>query len=172
MAHVHDTCILDLNADAVEFCARLGLQHLFAAGTYELDEATQTRAGRLYVYAVAGNLNALQQIFTRDSAGIFDMKWRSDSSTLALALADGTVQLLDLAVDGELQVAVAHSYSSTAVESSMALSLSFAPDGAEELSASYSCGSVEVFQVWLVSAWLIVQRHVQSPHDDDILAAG
>ena len=42
----------DVNGDSTECCPVLALQHLLAVGTYELDEATKYRRGRLYLYAL------------------------------------------------------------------------------------------------------------------------
>ena len=47
-----DKRVLDLPADCAEFCPDSNGNHLLAAGTYELNEQTQQRTGRLYLYAV------------------------------------------------------------------------------------------------------------------------
>ena len=47
-----DERVLDLPADCAEFCPDNSGNHLLAAGTYELNEETQRRTGRLYLYAV------------------------------------------------------------------------------------------------------------------------
>ena len=47
-----DARVLGLHADCVEFCPNSSGNNLLAAGTYELNEQTQHRAGRLYLYGV------------------------------------------------------------------------------------------------------------------------
>ena len=47
-----DGRVLDLPADCVEFCPDSSGINLLAAGTYKLNEQTQHRTGRLYLYAV------------------------------------------------------------------------------------------------------------------------
>lgn len=87
---------LDLNADCAEFCPAPHNQHILAAGTYQLDEATNTRHGRMYLYDVSEV--SVQPLDWPAPAmpGIFDLKWMNTSdhaSSLALALADGTVHI-------------------------------------------------------------------------------
>jgi diphthamide biosynthesis protein 7 len=134
-ATLHASEVLDLNADVAEFCAEScsGGGHdggggggsgraLLAVGTYELQEATQTRAGQLYMYDVSvsspptppdANSGAPAPLVARMARaapprpcpGIFDLKWRLAAGggdrrgegrewQLGLALADGTLQLL------------------------------------------------------------------------------
>lgn len=75
MAH----CILEGNADAVEFCPHEGYQHVLAASTYTLQEGDQPiRAGSISLFNVnavsAENCNL--ELFHRvDTAGVFDIKW-------------------------------------------------------------------------------------------------
>lgn len=91
-----------LNADFAAFCPVAGLHHLLAVGTYQLDEASQTRLGCLHLYDTTNNSSKhdLSEISTQDQPGIFGMDWvqRSDSEEpgLVLALADGTLQLMQL----------------------------------------------------------------------------
>lgn len=47
-----DERVLGLHADCAEFCPNSSGNNLLAAGTYELNEQTQHRAGRLYLYGV------------------------------------------------------------------------------------------------------------------------
>lgn len=49
---LHHSLKLDYNADSVECCPQSGLQSMVAVGTYQLDEATRTRHGRIYLYHV------------------------------------------------------------------------------------------------------------------------
>jgi hypothetical protein len=50
MLLVHET--LGLNTDSTECCPIPGLRHLLAVGAYELDEATKTRRGRIWLKAL------------------------------------------------------------------------------------------------------------------------
>lgn len=93
--------ILAFNADVTEFCPTAGCDDVLAVGTYQLDEATQTREGRLYIFRVSGhaledNL-ALEELVAIDLAGILDMGWVGSEvrggGLLALGLANGFVSL-------------------------------------------------------------------------------
>jgi hypothetical protein len=52
LAHLHEQLEVELNADCAEFCPVPGSQSLLAVGTYQLDEHTRQRNGRLYLYRV------------------------------------------------------------------------------------------------------------------------
>lgn len=47
MAVLHQERTLELNADSTEWCPTQGSRDLLAVGTYQLDEATSSRNGRL-----------------------------------------------------------------------------------------------------------------------------
>lgn len=99
--------ILDLNTDVAEFCpGPPSHQQLLAIGTYQLDEASQQRHGRLHLYSLSGDSSDcgsqthLTLAATLDCpAGIFDLQWTQlpsihDTPCIGLALADGSMQLL------------------------------------------------------------------------------
>lgn len=107
IAMTHQELTLDLNADVAEWCPLPGPQsRLLAAGTYQLNEATQQREGRVYIYNLKGDIKrnsalSLDLATTFDLPGIFDFRWVpfANESVLATALADGSLRLL--AVDTE-----------------------------------------------------------------------
>jgi diphthamide biosynthesis protein 7 len=102
----HATTTLPLHADCAAFCPHHPWAALLAAGGYQLDEATRTRAGLVQLYDTHGHsLRPAGPAWT--GAGVLDVGWRPTTSSsrptqapphLALALADGTVSLLG--VDG------------------------------------------------------------------------
>lgn len=106
---------LPLNTDVAEWCPQPAAARLLAVGTYQLDEASQTRQGGLHFFALhsegaAGGAAAaapgaapthgqrLAQVACFDLPGVFDLRWhpRSAMPTLAAALADGSVRVLAL----------------------------------------------------------------------------
>lgn len=107
----HQELILDVNADGAEFCTAPGFFQLLAVGTYQLDEATRERHGRLHVYSLAttssssssaSTIPSLELAATLDLPGIFDLQWSQlpsihDMPCIGLALADGSIQLLGVA---------------------------------------------------------------------------
>jgi hypothetical protein len=107
MAQCHQELLLDLNADCAEFCPTQGHHEWLAVGTYQLDEATSIRHGRLYLYSLQQQQQQqekvwqpqLQQLATLDVPGIFDLQWTyvpavSTAPCMGLALADGTLRLV------------------------------------------------------------------------------
>jgi len=112
-AITHQEITLELNADVAEWCPLPSSTHcrLLAAGTYQLNETTQTREGRLYLYKLNGEIKkesklSLRCSITYDLPGIFDLKWlpeillsSSDQAGqppgIAAALADGSLRLLN-----------------------------------------------------------------------------
>lgn len=89
--------VLDLNADCCEFCPVENLQGTLAVGTYQLEESTQSRAGRLYAYSNedAGLLDKGSMALP----GIFDMKWLpmktgENKASLGIAAADGSLRIV------------------------------------------------------------------------------
>lgn len=99
--------ILGLNTDVAEFCTVPHNYNWLAVGTYQLDEATRERHGRLHLYSLASSSQthgqlALQLAATLDMPGIFDLQWTQlpnvhDKPFIGLALADGSLQLLAVA---------------------------------------------------------------------------
>ena len=106
VATTHQELTLDLNADVAEWCPLPGPHsRLLAAGTYELDEITQQREGRIYLYKLQGDINntnnkklSLHLATTFDLPGIFDLRWlpMTNEPILAVALADGSLRLLQV----------------------------------------------------------------------------
>jgi hypothetical protein len=107
LQQLHDSRVLDLNADSAECCPVPGLRHWLAVGTYQLQESTQQRLGRLYLFALAAdhrwklaNYSSTQQL---QVPGIFDLKWWPHSwpgagspavaAVLGGALADSSLRL-------------------------------------------------------------------------------
>lgn len=111
-ATTHEELTLELNADVAEWCPLPSRIHrrLLAAGTYQLNETTQKREGRLYIYNLNGEIKKESKLFlncatTYDLPGIFDLKWLPDNFSgcsiqseqqpvIAAALADGSLRLL------------------------------------------------------------------------------
>lgn len=115
-----DRHTLSLNTDVAEWCPLPAAARLLAVGTYQLDEASQTRQGGLHLFTLhsqqadgaAGDAAAaaaaraaapacsqrLVQAACLDLPGVFDLRWhpRSAMPTLAAALADGSVRVLAL----------------------------------------------------------------------------
>ena len=120
-AHCHDRYTLPLPADVAEWCPHPAALSALAVGTYQLDEVSQQRVGRLHMYRLdrseaaaagagegAGRASPppppplrLAQLFTLDLPGIFDLRWHPASAMpqLAAALADGSVRLLDFGAE-------------------------------------------------------------------------
>lgn len=139
----HQEIILDLNADVAEWSfssvstnrttanakerKEISPRHLLAAGTYQLNESTSQREGKLYIYELRGSIGnggqeakqdmpgdrvRLEQRCMQEVPGVFDVEWL-DSSTLdkncvgsqhravvdhfVAALADGTLRVYQLA---------------------------------------------------------------------------
>lgn len=91
-----------------EWCPDAAAASLLAVGTYQLDEVSQMRLGKLLMYRLAapdGDSSEpppppqLAPLSSLDLPGIFDLRWhpRSAMPQLAAALADGSVRLLAFA---------------------------------------------------------------------------
>jgi hypothetical protein len=92
--------LLELNTDCLEFCQLQDSTWRLAVGTYQLDEATGIRHGRLHMFSVQQG-PTLHLDSTLDVPGIFDLHWwnpdtSSQQPKVSLALADGTLQLVEL----------------------------------------------------------------------------
>jgi hypothetical protein len=108
MSKCHQELLLELNADCAEFCTVPEHHQWLAVGTYQLNETSSTRLGRLYLYSLQPWQQQqqqqqchpqLQQLATLDVPGIFDLQWAHTPSVAAapcmgLALADGTLRLV------------------------------------------------------------------------------
>lgn len=96
---VHASLTLELNADSTEFCPLPGHLDLLAVGTYQLDEGSQRRDGRLHLYNVSDAASP-RLLHTADVPGIFDLKWAGAQSRLiGAALADGSLRAYTLQVN-------------------------------------------------------------------------
>lgn len=82
------------NADTVEWCPVSPYHNFLVCGTYQLNEETKNRFGRLYLLKLStDSLNVVQEL---DMAAIPDCKWcptRIDSKIL-LAVATTTGQVI------------------------------------------------------------------------------
>ncbi|XP_022135560.1 diphthine methyltransferase [Momordica charantia] len=91
-------CILDGNADAVEFCPHSSFSHVLAASTYTLQEGDQpSRSGSISIFNVNVEIGCLELLHRVETAGIFDIKWspvgQTGSPLLAQADADGCLRI-------------------------------------------------------------------------------
>lgn len=112
--------ILDLNTDVAEFCTAPQYYNWLAVGTYQLDEATRERHGRLHLCSLASSSQtqgqpALQLAATLDVPGIFDLQWTQlshlhDQPCIGLALADGSLRLLAVAAAAADAANVSHAH--------------------------------------------------------------
>lgn len=88
------------NADTVEWCPVPCYLNFLVCGTYQLNEETKDRFGRLYLLRVADNLHVVQQL---EMAAIPDCKWCPvcvDSKILlAVATTAGQVIVYELKTD-------------------------------------------------------------------------
>ncbi len=109
---LHASVQTPLNADFAAFCPVNGLHHLLAVGTYQLDEGSQTRLGRLHVFNTDRQhmcaTHSLTELHATDQPGIFGMDWLLDQPdnskpSLALALADGCLQIVSMKEDASLE---------------------------------------------------------------------
>ncbi|KAL2227975.1 diphthine methyltransferase homolog isoform X1 [Sesamum indicum] len=97
------SCILDGNADAVEFCPHESFYNVLAASTYVLQEGDQpSRSGCITLFDVDAEAGRLELIQKVETAGIFDIKWsprllqNPGRPLLAQADADGYVRIHSL----------------------------------------------------------------------------
>ncbi|WOL02965.1 diphthine methyltransferase [Canna indica] len=100
-----DSCYLDGNADAVEFCPCQPFHHILAAGTYTLQEGTQPhRLGSISLFST-DPVVGLQLLCHVPTVGVFDIKWSTIGDSmhplLAQAGADGGVTLYKLELKAE-----------------------------------------------------------------------
>ena len=109
---LHASVQTPLNADFSAFCPVAGLQHLLAVGTYQLNESSQSRAGRLHIYDTSrigsSDMHGLTELEAHEQPGIFGMEWLQCSNqgsrpSLALALADGHLQIMSLVESTSLE---------------------------------------------------------------------
>lgn len=87
---------LESSGSTLQFCPAPDLEHCLAVGSYQLDEATQTRSGAIYLWslqALSQEPRTLPLLSTRSVAGVFDLKWSElpDHPLLAAGLSNGSV---------------------------------------------------------------------------------
>ena len=166
-----DALTLPMNTDVVEWCpaAAPPAARCLAVGTYQLDEATGQRAGRLHLFVLDAPTDKLRLLAAVDLPGVFDIRWRPAAAAgvspaaaapplLAAALADGSVRLYAVtltaegAAAGQLEAGSLEEVYSTGAppEAALAVSLDYARCRGDEgaaLAVSYSDGSLQHFQV-------------------------
>ena len=169
----HQEITLELNADVAEWCPLLsnGHRRLIAAGTYQLNEATQERQGRLYIYKLHGEINKTSKLSlhcatTHDVPGIFDLKWLPENfssfsqhhPSMVAALADGSLRVLNF-VDSEQS-------SAEIVEKAQIES----PEGGMALSVDCRCSNDNERSIDGVAARLANNENLISSYSDGTLA--
>jgi diphthine methyl ester acylhydrolase len=160
-ARLHQEIMLDLHADVVAWCPSPGSEDVLAVGTYQLNEETRLRDGRLYLYELAEDgpgsdsttcAVSLRQLATVDVPGIFDLCWKpwSAQPLLAAALSDGSLRLFAVSRSSEGDTSCVELAASPAREDSLATCVDYSRAGNSPgslVAASFSCGSLQVFQV-------------------------
>lgn len=149
----HDARTMELNTDVVEWCPAPQHRRCLAVGTYQLDESSGQRQGRLHLYTLSPAWK-LQPAAALDLPGIFDLRWHPTHPTplLAAALADGSVRLLSLTEDeaGGGSSCWAAAAATDPQPDALAVSLDYARCRgleASTLAVSYSDGSLQQLQV-------------------------
>eukprot|EP00884_Botryococcus_braunii_P004153 jgi/Botrbrau1/13739/Bobra.0356s0015.1 len=147
--------ILDYNADVAEFCPHTSVENVLAVGTYELDQTSRTRHGKLYVFRLVGDIRDGQLGLEDPSAiqlpGIFDMSWVSskvsDGAQVAVALADSTVAIFNVC-DLEGRIGMQDICRMDFGEGEMVLAVDTCTTAAaSSLCASGSMGNVAIFNL-------------------------
>ncbi|KAH7856591.1 hypothetical protein Vadar_003253 [Vaccinium darrowii] len=156
-------CLLDGNADAVEFCPHDSFRRVLAASTYTLQEGDHpSRSGSISLFNVDAESRRLQLFHRVETAGIFDIKWSPGGAggapLLAQADADGYLRvhhldccsdvledrdLLDTLPDGGNCL---KEVSGEQVSSSMCLCLDWNPS-ATSISVGLSDGSLSIISL-------------------------
>lgn len=152
---------LEGNADAVEFCPHYPSHHILAAATYTLQEGIQpNRSGSISLFSVSID-TGLQLLHRVETAGIFDIKWNQDGTSvhplLAQADADGHLRLHGLECTSGVTEGVLKEVGGEKVSSAMCLCLDWHPL-ATSLSVGLSDGSVSIVtlresQIQTSQAW-------------------
>lgn len=115
MQSVHAVVDTELTADAVETCPVPGRGHVVAVGTYQLDEETRQKRGRVYAAHVrrsddsgdGGGDDATVDVQLAghvESEAVLDMKW-SQAGLLATAAFSGSLATYRLNDDDMFEVA-------------------------------------------------------------------
>ncbi|KAL3623938.1 hypothetical protein CASFOL_032754 [Castilleja foliolosa] len=171
-------CILDGNADAVEFCPHDSFHNVLAASTYVLQEGDRpSRSGCITLFDVDADGGRLESFQKVETAGIFDIKWSPghlqspDKPLLAQADADGCVKIYRLQCsdsDGsEISGTSLNEVTGQTISSSMCLCIDW-NQSATSLAVGLSSGSVSI--VSLHEAQLET-LHEWKAHDFELWAA-
>eukprot|EP00890_Picochlorum_soloecismus_P006384 jgi/Picsp_1/6747/NSC_04088-R1_transducin wd40 domain-containing protein len=173
----HSEIPLDLHADVADWNRNIGHEHLLAVGTYQLDETTKTRYGKMYTYSTAvadGSLavsdgvastgipdNTREPIIKlidkpMDMAGIFDLQWipgkiHGSHTNVVTALADGTLTIWDAVSRTSYVDTLSSRHDETFDSTNMALTVDClrqeSAEGDLYLASSYAHGTAKVHKV-------------------------
>ena len=173
----HSVIILDLHADVADWNKNIGYEHLLAVGTYQLDETTKTRHGKLYTYSttVAGSTAASDGVTCAeipdndgestivklidepmDMPGVFDLQWipgklHGSYTTVVTALADGTLTIWDAVSRTSYVDTLSSKHDDTFDSTNMALTVDCLRQESAEgdllLASSYAHGTAKVHKV-------------------------
>ena len=186
---VHQELTLELHADVADWNPNSGLERLLAVGTYELDEETRQRHGKLYTYELdlqydiketAESMSTTQNMSTSSASlrlvhtadklpGIFDLQFipsspsnaaNTSSVLVALALADGSVRIMDAWSGGEVARC-----GETDVDDTQAMALfvdALVSPASTRLTTSYSDGTIHVLDA--TPDGRLVQTHCWEAH--------
>ncbi|KAK6126992.1 hypothetical protein DH2020_039258 [Rehmannia glutinosa] len=171
-------CILDGNADAVEFCPHDSFYNVLAASTYVLQEGDcPSRSGCIKLFDVDADGGRLELIQKVETAGIFDIKWSPEllqnpaRPLLAQADADGCVKIYSLQCsdsdDSEMRGNCLNKVCGKHISSSMCLCIDW-NSSATSLAVGLSDGSVSIISLH-VSQLNILQEW--KAHDFEVWAA-
>ncbi|KAL6534762.1 hypothetical protein OROGR_013437 [Orobanche gracilis] len=172
------SCILDGNADAVEFCPDDLFYNVLAASTYVLQEGNcPSRSGSISLFDVDADSNRLDLIQKVETSGIFDIKWSPGHlqsparPLLAQADADGCVKIYSLQCsdsDGqEMRGTALNEVCGKCISSTMCLCVDWDPS-ASSLAVGLSDGSISI--VSLHDSQLNVLQEWKA-HDFEVWAA-
>ncbi|KAK6151557.1 hypothetical protein DH2020_014192 [Rehmannia glutinosa] len=150
-------CILDGNADAVEFCPHDSFYNVLAASTYVLQEGDcPSRSGCIKLFDVDADGGRLELIQKVETAGIFDIKWSPEllqnpaRPLLAQADADGCVKIYSLQCsdsdDSEMRGNCLNKVCGKHISSSMCLCIDW-NSSATSLAVGLSDGSVSIISL-------------------------
>lgn len=165
-------------ADCVEACPVAGFESSMVAATYQLHkaaaigEAEDRRSGTLQHFQLTcedptntdGSTISVQKLEeTATSSGIFDIKWNTEAmngkAVLGAATAGGSLELYELARDGDTQTLRHSGLTTDADASSMCLSLDWSnrvhSNAQPSICVSHSDGALSV---WDITPQGIVQQ--------------
>lgn len=167
----------DLHTDVVAFCPDPDHADILAVGCYQLDEAHGSRRGSLHLYSIANDSSIVPRCSLDNSnlPGILHADWvPARPTTLALALADGTVRTASMSCSAD---AITSTATVPVAPTSLALWVDSAdPTDANRLLISAADGSLslvqacsnnlQLLQTWSahdLEAWMAVFGGAQAP---------